>query len=122
METLLSVEDLKVHFPIKKGLLSKTTGQVFAVDGVSFSLKKGETIGLVVESGCGKTTTGLAVLRLINPTGGLVKFEGRDISQSNKKEMRSLKKEMQIIFQDPYSSLNPRMTVNQIISDWFSLH
>ena len=122
METLLSVEDLKVHFPIKKGLLSKTTGQVFAVDGVSFSLKKGETIGLVGESGCGKTTTGLAVLRLINPTGGLVKFEGKDISQSSKKEMRSLKKEMQIIFQDPYSSLNPRMTVNQIISDPMDIH
>ncbi len=122
METLLSVEDLKVHFPIKKGLLSKTTGHVFAVDGVSFSLKKGETIGLVGESGCGKTTTGLAVLRLINPTGGRVKFEGKDVSQSTKKEMRSLKKEMQIIFQDPYSSLNPRMTVNQIISDPMDIH
>lgn len=122
METLLSVEDLKVHFPIKKGLLSKTTGHVFAVDGVSFSLKKGETIGLVGESGCGKTTTGLAVLRLINPTGGRVKFESKDISQSTKKEMRSLKKEMQIIFQDPYSSLNPRMTVNQIISDPMDIH
>lgn len=122
METLLSVENLKVHFPIKKGLLSKTTGHVFAVDGVSFTLKKGETIGLVGESGCGKTTTGLAVLRLINPTGGQVKFEGKDISQSTKKEMRSLKKEMQIIFQDPYSSLNPRMTVNQIISDPMDIH
>ncbi len=122
MESLLSVENLKVHFPIKKGLLSKTVGNVFAVDGVSFTLEKGETIGLVGESGCGKTTTGLAILRLITPTGGQVKFEGRDVSQSSKKEMRSLKKEMQIIFQDPYSSLNPRMTVDQIISDPMDIH
>ena len=122
METLLDVEKLEVHFPIKKGLLSKTVGYVYAVDGVSFSLSKRETVGLVGESGCGKTTTGLAVLRLIDPTGGKVTFEGVDLLKSNKSRLRSLKREMQIIFQDPYSSLNPRMTVNQIIGDPMEVH
>jgi oligopeptide/dipeptide ABC transporter ATP-binding protein len=95
---------------------------VYAVDGVSFDLSRGETIGLVGESGCGKTTTGLAVLRLIEPTGGKVSFQGVDISQRDKSQLRSLKREMQIIFQDPYSSLNPRLTVNQIISDPMEIH
>jgi oligopeptide/dipeptide ABC transporter ATP-binding protein len=122
LETLLDVENLKVHFPIKKGLLSKTAGYVYAVDGVSFSLDSGETIGLVGESGCGKTTTGLAILKLIEPTGGKVTFQGMDISKRDKTQLRSLKKEMQIIFQDPFSSLNPRMTVNQIISDPMEIH
>lgn len=119
---LLNVENLKVHFPIRKGLFSKTVGYVYAVDGVSFDLSRGETIGLVGESGCGKTTTGLAVLRLIEPTGGKVSFQGVDISQRDKSQLRSLKREMQIIFQDPYSSLNPRLTVNQIISDPMEIH
>jgi oligopeptide/dipeptide ABC transporter ATP-binding protein len=119
---LLNVEKLKVHFPIRKGLFSKTVGYVYAVDGVSFDLSRGETIGLVGESGCGKTTTGLAVLRLIEPTGGKVSFQGVDISQRDKSQLRSLKREMQIIFQDPYSSLNPRLTVNQIISDPMEIH
>ena len=122
LETLLDVENLKVHFPIKKGLLSKTVGYVYAVDGISFHLGSGETIGLVGESGCGKTTAGLAVLRLIDPTGGKVTFQGMDISKRDKAQLRFLKREMQIIFQDPFSSLNPRMTVNQIISDPMEIH
>lgn len=122
VEMLLNVENLRVHFPIRKGLFSKTVGYVYAVDGVSFDLSRGETIGLVGESGCGKTTTGLAVLRLIEPTGGKVSFQGVDISQRDKSQLRSLKREMQIIFQDPYSSLNPRLTVNQIISDPMEIH
>lgn len=122
MENLLTVDDLRVHFPIKKGLLSRIIGYVYAVDGVSFTLKKGETFGLVGESGCGKTTTGLAVLKLIEPTGGEVIFQGRDISRIEKSQLRILKRQMQIIFQDPYSSLNPRMTVNQILCDPMEIH
>lgn len=122
MEPLLSVTDLKVHFPIRKGLFAKTTGHVFAVDGVSFRLEKGRTLGLVGESGCGKTTTGLAILKLIEPTAGTVVFEGEEISSKKGKELRNLKKRMQIIFQDPYSSLNPRMTVNQILEDPLDTH
>jgi len=122
LSPLLTVEGLKVHFPIRKGLLSKTVGYVYAVDGVSFTLQKGETIGLVGESGCGKTTTGLAVLNLVPPTSGDVFFQGQDVSQVNKSGLKSLKKEMQIIFQDPYSSLNPRMTVNQILNDPMEIH
>lgn len=122
METLLSVEDLEVHFPIKKGLLSRTVGYVYAVDGVSIKLGKGETLGLVGESGCGKTTAGLAVLRLIEPTGGTIRFGDADIAAMNKSDLRALKKEIQMIFQDPYSSLNPRMTVNNILSDPMEIH
>jgi len=122
LNPLLKVEGLKVHFPIRKGLFSKTVGYVYAVDGVSFTLQKGETIGLVGESGCGKTTTGLAVLNLVEPTAGDVSFTGQDVSRASKSEMKSLKREMQIIFQDPYSSLNPRMTVNQILNDPMEIH
>jgi oligopeptide/dipeptide ABC transporter ATP-binding protein len=122
LEELLSVQDLQVHFPIKKGLLSHTVGYVYAVDGVSFRLGKKETIGLVGESGCGKTTTGLAALRLIEPTGGTVMFQGVDVSRMGKAELRSLKRQVQMIFQDPYSSLNPRMTVNQILNDPMEIH
>jgi oligopeptide/dipeptide ABC transporter ATP-binding protein len=122
LETLLSVENLEVHFPIKKGLFSRTVGHVYAVDGVSITLGKGETLGLVGESGCGKTTTGLAVLRLIEPTAGTVRFGNAVITAMNTSELRSLKKEIQMIFQDPYSSLNPRLTVNQILSDPMEIH
>jgi oligopeptide/dipeptide ABC transporter ATP-binding protein len=122
LETLLSVKNLEVHFPIKKGLLSRTAGFVYAVDGVSLTLKKGETLGLVGESGCGKTTTGLAVLRLIEPTAGAIRFGDTDITALNTSELRTLKREVQMIFQDPYSSLNPRMTVNKILRDPMEIH
>jgi len=124
-EILLSVKDLKVHFPIKKGIFSRTTGFVYAVDGVSLTLKKGEILGIVGESGCGKTTTGMALLHLIKPTSGKIVYRGRDISQTDnmpKSELMALKKEIQIIFQDPYSSLNPRMTLRRIIRDPMKLH
>jgi oligopeptide/dipeptide ABC transporter ATP-binding protein len=122
LEALLTVDDLKVHFPIKKGLFSSTIGYVYAVDGVSFYLAKGETLGLVGESGCGKTTTGLAILRLIEPTAGDVVFQGQDVTHMGKAQLRALKRQIQMIFQDPYSSLNPRMTVNQIIGDPMEIH
>ncbi|WP_320170263.1 dipeptide ABC transporter ATP-binding protein [Maridesulfovibrio sp.] len=119
---LIQAEDLKVHFPIKKGLLSRTVGHVYAVDGVDLELQKGETLGIVGESGCGKSTAGLALMRLIQPTGGTVRWKGRDMGSMSAKEMRALRKEMQLIFQDPYSSLNPRMTVNQILSNPMDVH
>jgi oligopeptide/dipeptide ABC transporter ATP-binding protein len=122
LETLLSVENLEVHFPIKKGLMSRTVGHVYAVDGVSITLEKGETLGIVGESGCGKTTTGLAVLRLIEPTAGKVRFGDTDIIALNTSELRTLKRQIQMIFQDPYSSLNPRMTVNRILRDPMEIH
>ena len=122
MEPLLTVNDLKVHFPITKGILSKTAGYVYAVDGVSFELGAGQTLGIVGESGCGKTTTGLAILHLIEPTDGQVIFQGKNISQNTKAERLKLRREMQIIFQDPYSSLNPRMTLNRTLSDPMKIH
>ena len=122
MKTLLEVNDLKVHFPITKGILSRTAGYVYAVDGVSFELGAGETLGIVGESGCGKTTTGLAILRLIEPTDGQVIFQGIDIARNTKQERLKLRREMQIIFQDPYSSLNPRMTLNRTLSDPMKIH
>jgi len=121
-DTLLEVTNLKKHFPIKGGVFSKTIGHVYAVDGVSFTLQSGETLGLVGESGCGKSTTGRTILRLIEPTEGSVVFEGQEITDLDKGDMRSLRREMQIIFQDPYASLNPRMTVGSIIGEPLEIH
>ena len=119
---VLEVTDLKKHFPVKKGLLRRTVGQVYAVDGVSFTISEGETLGLVGESGCGKTTAGRAVLRLIEPTSGSVKVEGREITGLSKMEMRPYRREMQIVFQDPFSSLNPRMTAGDIVGEPLQVH
>jgi len=121
-EILLDVQNLKKYFPIKKGVFSKTIGYVKAVDDVSFQIKKGETLGLVGESGCGKTTIGRSLLRLIEPTAGTVMFEGKDVTKLKSDEMKRIRKDMQIIFQDPYSSLNPRMTVGGMITEILKYH
>ena len=114
---ILQVNNLKKHFPIKGGMLGKTVGQVKAVDGVTFNLKRGTTMGLVGESGCGKTTVGRTILRLYDKTEGQVLFNGQEVHDLSKKEMRDLRSKMQIIFQDPYSSLSPRLPVGEIIGE-----
>ncbi len=119
---VLEVTGLKKHFPVKKGLLSRGGGKVYAVDGVSFHIDRGETLGLVGESGCGKSTVGRTVLRLLDPTEGSIKLAGRDVTHLSKAEMRSVRREMQIIFQDPYSSLNPRMSAGDIVSEMLYVH
>jgi len=121
-QPLLEVKNLKKHFPIKGGIFSKTIGSVLAVDGISFSLSPGETMGLVGESGCGKSTAARSILRLIEPTAGEVYFEGQNVLKLAKKPMRALRREMQIIFQDPYASLNPRMTVGSIVGEPLEIH
>jgi oligopeptide transport system ATP-binding protein len=121
-QPLLSVRSLKKYFPIRKGLFSKLVGTVKAVDGVSFDIAPQETLGLVGESGCGKTTVGRTLLRLIPPTGGAVFFEGDNLFEMDKSTMRQTRRDLQIIFQDPYSSLNPRMTVGSIIGDALEFH
>jgi oligopeptide transport system ATP-binding protein len=121
-QPLLQVKNLKKYFPIKGGILSKTVGHVQAVDDISFDLYPGETVGLVGESGCGKSTAARTILRLIEPTGGEVVFEGQDILKLGKKPMRALRRQMQIIFQDPYASLNPRMTVASIVGEPLEIH
>jgi peptide/nickel transport system ATP-binding protein len=121
-DALLTVEGLKVHFPIRKGLLQRVTGHVKAVDGVSFRVHRGRTLGLVGESGCGKTTTGRAILRLIEPTAGVVRFDGVDIAAMRGRELRGMRKRMQIIFQDPYGSLNPRLTVENALVEPMDVH
>jgi oligopeptide transport system ATP-binding protein len=119
---LLEVRGLQTWFPIRRGLLQRVTGHVKAVDGVDFVLGKGETLGLVGESGCGKTTVGRSILRLIEPTGGEVRFEGRDVRRMGAEELRLLRRRMQIIFQDPGGSLNPRMRVGRIVGEPLEVH
>jgi oligopeptide/dipeptide ABC transporter ATP-binding protein len=119
---LITVQDLNIHFPIKRGILSKTVGYVYAVDGVSFELARGETLGIVGESGCGKTTAGMAVTQLIPITSGTVTWKGQEMRDLDRTALRKLRREMQLIFQDPYSSLNPRMRVNDILADPMDVH
>ncbi|HLE78719.1 MAG TPA: dipeptide ABC transporter ATP-binding protein [bacterium] len=122
-DTILEVKDLYKHFPITKGfIMQRQVGAVKAVDGVSFSIRRGETLGLVGESGCGKTTTGRVILRLMEPTSGDAYFEGRNIFTLGKEDLRRMRRDMQIIFQDPYSSLNPRMTVGDIVGEPLEIH
>ncbi|USK36497.1 dipeptide ABC transporter ATP-binding protein (plasmid) [Bacillus sp. F19] len=121
-EVLLEVNELKTYFPISTGLISPKKDYVKAVDGVSFNLIKGETLGIVGESGCGKSTTGRSILKLIEPTSGEIKFEGRDILKLNKSELRKLRKRMQIVFQDPFASLNPRLRISSILEEALATH
>ncbi|MDD8048576.1 MAG: dipeptide ABC transporter ATP-binding protein [Thomasclavelia sp.] len=120
-KTILKVEDLKVHFPVSGGFLKKKQ-IVKAVDGVSFDIKEGETFGLVGESGCGKSTTGRAIVKIYKPTSGVIEFQGVDITKIKGKQLKQFKKDMQMIFQDPYASLNPRMTVGEIIREPMDIH
>ena len=122
-DVLLSVENLSVHFPVTSGvIMRKQVGSVKAVDGVSFTLRRGETLGLVGESGCGKSTTGLAVIRMLQPTGGRIVFEGEDIAGHAASHMRRLRRRMQMVYQDPYGSLNPRMRVRDIVGEPLVIH
>ena len=122
-EALLEVEDLRVHFPVRKGVLvERVRGRVRAVDGVSLDVHRGETLGLVGESGCGKSTTGRAILQLVRPTSGRVLFDGHDLTTLNARALRPLRRHMQMIFQNPYASLDPRMTVEGIVAEPLRVH
>jgi ABC-type microcin C transport system duplicated ATPase subunit YejF len=122
-DPLLAVEHLKHYFPIKEGIVfDRETSQVHAVDDVTFDLREGETLGLVGESGCGKTTLSRALMRLLEPTGGSVRFHGRDITHASRRELQPLRQEMQMVFQDPFASLNPRKRVGEIIGMPLRLH
>jgi oligopeptide transport system ATP-binding protein len=122
-QPLLEVRELRMHFPITEGIVARRlVGEVKAVDGVNFSVHRGETLGLVGESGCGKTTTGRCILRLVRPTSGSIIYDGIDIAQLERKELRALRRRIQVIFQDPYSSLNPRMKVGDIIAEPIKVH
>lgn len=120
--TLIEIKNLKKYFPVKKGLLGRTAAYVKAVDDVSFTINKGETLGLVGESGCGKTTTGRTIIKLYEPTGGEIIYDGVNIAKFNEREMAPYRRKMQMIFQDPYASLNPRMTVGDIIGEPIEVH
>ncbi len=121
-QPILEVTDLKTHFPIRQGIFRRQTGTVLAVDGVTLYVDPHETLGVVGESGCGKTTLGRSILRLIEPTAGTVTYRGEDVTAADKERMRQLRKEMQIVFQDPYASLNPRMPVRDIIAEPLRIH
>ena len=122
VEPELEVRNLKMHFPIRAGLLKKTVGHVFAVDGVSFSIGRGETLGLVGESGCGKSTIGRTILRLYKPTAGSIHVGGKDITHLSANELTAVRQKMQMIFQDPYGSLNPRFRVSELIGEAYRVH
>ena len=119
---LVEVEHLTKHFPVKQGVFSRERGVVHAVEDVNLIVKKGETLGIVGESGCGKSTTARLIVRLIEPTSGVIRFDGQEISHKGQRSLRPIRREMQIIFQDPYSSLNPRKSVGQIIAEPFAIH
>src|ERR1700694_4373182 len=120
--TLVGVLDLKMHYPVRSGILRRAVGTVHAVDGVSFTLGVGETLGLVGESGCGKSTVARSILRLVEPTGGSIRLNGRDITHLGKAELRPNRRSMQIIFQDPFASLNPRMRAGDIVGEPLTVH